>query len=167
LSQNFKNLNFAKCFEMRSSTIGEPGNRTFSLDFFCLDATVKIRIEKQQLALLAREITKNQYKEIDKKTNTKHQKSPLEYEFKLVDFLISYKAENNNIEFQFLGENKEQESFVIKFEFNNLLSQKFAEKSFDLISKGRPICMLCFNPINDDGHFCIKMNGHIENVKIK
>ncbi len=54
MSENFKNLNFAKCFEMRSSTIGEPGNRTFSLDFFFLDATVKICIEKQQLALLDR-----------------------------------------------------------------------------------------------------------------
>ena len=167
MSENFKNLNFGKCFEMRSTTIGEPGNRTFSLDFFCLDATVKIWIEKQQLALLAQEITKNQHKEIDTKTNMKYQKSALEYEFKLLDFLISYNTENNNIEFQFLGENKEQESFVIKFEFNNLLSQKFAKKSFDLISKGRPICMLCFNPINDDGHFCIKMNGHIQNVKIK
>ena len=119
MSENFKNLNLGKCFEMRSTTIGEPGNRTFSLDFFCLDATVKIWIEKQQLALLAQEITKNQNKKIDKTTDKKHQKSTLEYEFRLVDFLISYKAENNNLEFQFLGENKEKESFVIKFEFNN------------------------------------------------
>ena len=124
MSENFKNLNLGKCFEMRSTTIGEPGNRTFSLDFFCLDATVKIWIEKQQLALLAQEITKNQNKKIDKTTDKKHQKSTLEYEFRLVDFLISYKAENNNLEFQFLGENKEKESFVIKFEFNNFLSRR-------------------------------------------
>ncbi len=73
MSENFKNLNLGKCFEMRSTTIGEPGNRTFSLDFFCLDATVKIWIEKQQLALLAQEITKNQNKKIDKTTDKKHQ----------------------------------------------------------------------------------------------
>ena len=109
--------------------------------------------------------------ELISKFNKKFNKLSLSDTEKIIDLFFNKitagLTDNKNIEFQFLGENKEQESFVIKFEFNNFLSQKFAKKSFDLISKGRPICMLCFNPINDDGHFCIKMNGHIQNVKIK
>jgi uncharacterized repeat protein (TIGR03847 family) len=32
--------------------------------------------------------------------------------------------------------------------------------AMEIASQGRPLCPLCGEPINDDGHFCPRSNGH-------
>ena len=35
-----------------------------------------------------------------------------------------------------------------------------SDHTMGIIDQGRPICPLCEKPINPDGHFCPKRNGH-------
>ena len=35
-----------------------------------------------------------------------------------------------------------------------------ADHTMDVVEQGRPICPLCDSPMDPDGHFCPKSNGH-------
>ena len=36
----------------------------------------------------------------------------------------------------------------------------FAKAGLGIVASGRPLCPLCENPINPDGHYCVRRNGH-------
>ena len=86
--------------------------------------------------------------------------------YKLIDFALEFQTETNSFDFYFVGVDDQDKGIAATFFYDNKYAQYFANESLKIVSQGRPICSLCFNPINEDGHFCIKLNGHIENIKI-
>ena len=38
--------------------------------------------------------------------------------------------------------------------------EALSEHTLDVVEQGRPICPLCNSPMDPDGHFCPKSNGH-------
>ena len=77
--------------------------------------------------------------------------SPLEY--KLVDFALEYQSNEDYIDFYFVAVDGDDKTLAATFTYQNVLAQKTSKEALVIVSKGRPICGLCFNPINEDGHF--------------
>ena len=39
--------------------------------------------------------------------------------------------------------------------------------TLEVVSQGRPICALCGRPVNPEGHFCPKRNGHTKDLVVQ
>tara|TARA_B110000438_G_scaffold290642_1_gene326628 strand:- start:15884 stop:16384 length:501 start_codon:yes stop_codon:yes gene_type:complete len=161
-----KYLNLGNCSQIMPQTFGKPGNRTFLLEIYCEEHFIKLWLEKQQLALISQDLKK--YESFTSLTtqNLNKKESEYKFEYKLVDFAVEYQSNNNLIDFYIVAVDLDDKNIAVTFSYENQFAQNLAKDSLIMVSKGRPICNLCFTPINEDGHFCIKLNGHIENVKI-
>tara|TARA_B100001250_G_scaffold245881_2_gene211384 strand:- start:13593 stop:14096 length:504 start_codon:yes stop_codon:yes gene_type:complete len=166
LEDKDKYLNFGECLGLISKSFGKPGERTFSMEIECNDNYIHLWLEKQQLALISQNIIK--YKSFSpsvKNINSLYEKDEVK-NYKLIDFALEYKESSNDFDFYFVGVDDQDKGIAATFSYQNKFAQSFANESLKIVSQGRPICSLCSNPINNDGHFCIKLNGHIENIKI-
>ncbi len=159
-----KYLNFGECLSLVPKTFGKPGKRTFSIEIQCTDNKFNLWVEKEQLALISQNITK--YKSFTQSENLNSSENNEFKNYKMIDFALEFIESSNSFDFYFVGVDDDDKGVAATFSYQNKFAQSFADKSLKIISQGRPICSLCSNPINQDGHFCIKLNGHIENIKI-
>ncbi len=166
LKDKEKYINFGECRSLLPKSIGEPGERTFSIEIECQNNYVNLLLEKEQLALISQNIQKYKtFSEPNKVLPSITDKSII-INFKLMDFALEFNESSNIFDFYFVGIDEQDKGIAAMFFYKNEFAQSFAINCLKIISKGRPICSLCLNPINKNGHFCIKMNGHIENIKI-
>jgi len=166
LEDKEKYLNFGECRSLVPKTVGEPGERIFSIQIECENNYVNLFLEKEQLALISQKINKYNSFAQPKKVNIPITDKTRINNYKLIDFALEFEENLNIFDFYFVGVDDQDKGIAAMFYYQNEYAQFFAKNSLKIISQGRPICSLCFNPINKDGHFCIKMNGHIENIKI-
>lgn len=60
-----------------------------------------------------------------------------------------------------LAEDSEiEESSVVRFWCTRTQTRRMARWSQEVVSRGRPICVQCGLPMEAEGHFCPKKNGH-------
>lgn len=159
-----KYLNYGECLSLVPKTFGKPGKRTFSIEIHCSKNNINLLLEKEQLALISQNITK--YKSFTQSENVIDSENEDLSNYKMIDFALEFIESSNSFDFYFVGVDEDDKGVAATFSYKNKFAQSFASKSLKIISQGRPICSLCSNPINQDGHFCIKLNGHIENIKI-
>ena len=55
---------------------------------------------------------------------------------------------------------------VVRFWATPEQMRKLARHAAVLIAAGRPLCVLCGRPIDPEGHFCPKRNGHGEKATL-
>ena len=48
----------------------------------------------------------------------------------------------------------------VQFSFSRRRGEQMADRALEIVAAGRRPCPLCGGPINPDGHFCVKVNGH-------
>jgi uncharacterized repeat protein (TIGR03847 family) len=53
-----------------------------------------------------------------------------------------------------------EEAAVVRFWCTRLQIRRLADWSREVINRGRPICPQCGQPMEPEGHFCPKKNGH-------
>ncbi len=49
---------------------------------------------------------------------------------------------------------------VVRFRCTRLQVRRLADWGSEVIDRGRPICAQCGQPMEPEGHFCPKKNGH-------
>jgi uncharacterized repeat protein (TIGR03847 family) len=57
------------------------------------------------------------------------------------------------------GQDSEQAA-VVRFWLDRSQARRLARWSLETINRGRPICPQCGQPMEPEGHFCPKKNGH-------
>ena len=153
-------------------TSGEPGNRVFSIKLYSNQKSYKILVEKEQLISISEYIIRNLYSINISDSNEKENKNNLNYideEIKSNNTQIEIQN-NNKIFIIYFREETETEIYnklKINLNFNQALF--FAKSSLELSSKGRPLCKLCYRPMNKNDksdsnpNICIncpRKNGH-------
>lgn len=166
------------CVNITADAIGKPGQRVFYLQATSVDNTVTLIIEKIQLQSLAFAVIKflddlhKQYPELTvpsgKYSETDHKITPpvdpffrvgeIGLAFDLVTDMICLTAKEIIMESNALE--NENEINIVNFWCNREQIKSLANWGLDLVQRGRPICPLCQNPIDPNGHFCPKKNGH-------
>jgi uncharacterized repeat protein (TIGR03847 family) len=53
-----------------------------------------------------------------------------------------------------------EEMSVARFWASRAQMKALSEHSLEVVEAGRPVCPLCDNPIDPEGHFCPRRNGH-------
>ena len=156
---------------IKPMTSGEPGNRIFSIELYTSQKSYKIFVEKEQLISVSEYIIRNLYS-INISDSNEENKQDFDYideEIKSNNIQIEIQS-NNKIFILYFREETEIEIFnklKINLNFNQALL--FAQSTLKLASQGRPLCKLCYRPMNkndksdSDSNICIncpRKNGH-------
>ncbi len=149
--------------------LGEPGKRTFRLMVGSELGTAVIWLEKEQLLELGLHLKRavgvmEEIEEPELPTPSYPAVEDPDFQFKLGKQAVEFDEQDGL--FRFWNYDVEVEEDVASLVFEATIPQvvDFAEESLRVCSSGRPICPLCHEPINPDGHFCSRSNGHPVNA---
>ena len=164
--------------------IGPPGKRVFYLQGVKGSQVVTLIIEKFQLQTLVIGIEQflaevrqrlpllreasNQYDEVRMRIHP-----PVEPLFRVAEFGLSYDGETDLIglvarEVPMPGsesdddedDDEEQVGTVVKLWATRDQVRAMVSWGMEIASRGRPLCEQCGQPMDPEGHFCSRKNGH-------
>lgn len=158
-----------------TDAIGKPGQRVFYIQAWQEQRTITVLIEKIQLQSLSVGVEQflaeihrqmpdlkdapGDYIESQMRINP-----PVEPLFRVGEIGLGYEKERDRIVLQtreLLPEDQEPESAaVIRFWCTREQIRKMAHWGAEVVSRGRPLCPQCGAPMEPEGHFCPKKNGH-------
>lgn len=153
--------------------VGPPGQRVFLLQASQGSTTITLKLEKEQARVLATS-TMELLEELDEKYPRTYSKTeeplssdlmiqePMEPEFVVGQIGLGYDQEQDSIvlvvqEIQLEGQN---DPSTARFWATRAQMKAMSNHTLEVIEQGRPICPLCEQPMDPDGHFCPKRNGH-------
>ena len=61
----------------------------------------------------------------------------------------------------------EDDAITARFWITRSQAKAMAENALEIVAQGRPLCALCGRPINPEGHFCPKRNGHATDLIVQ
>jgi uncharacterized repeat protein (TIGR03847 family) len=156
--------------------IGEPGHRVFYLQAQKSgEEVLTLLIEKQQVEALASGIEQF-LKELQDKMPTLAEasgdytaramelKTPVDPAFRIGQLGLGYDADRDLLvivaqEVLIEGRDPEEVAVARLFATRSQL-RALGEYGQTLVKQGRPICPLCGQPMDPNGHFCPRSNGH-------
>jgi uncharacterized repeat protein (TIGR03847 family) len=167
-----------------AGTVGEPGDRSFYLQAVEDSRTVSVLLEKQQVSVLAdrigallQEVTRrfgSELPEEDAGTDLDPLAVPLEEEFRVGTMGLGWDAESRSVVVELLAVTEEEvdESVVLddteegpdalRVFLSPTQARAFADRAERVVSAGRPPCPLCAEPLDAEGHVCVRLNGYHE-----
>jgi uncharacterized repeat protein (TIGR03847 family) len=172
-------INLNPCTRLTADAIGKPGKRVFYIHGETPNQQITVIIEKIQLQSLATGILK--FLEDIKKQHPDlidpsgkfeerkmHIEPPVDPVFRAGEIGLSYDLEldltvmvvNEIIMDANTTEDTDSEINTVRYWCSREQLKSLALWGLEVVQQGRPICPLCGEPINPDGHFCPKKNGH-------
>ncbi|GAA4977023.1 DUF3090 domain-containing protein [Pseudonocardia tropica] len=169
-----------------AGTVGEPGDRAFYLQAIESSRTISVLLEKQQVSVLAERITAL-LGEVSKRfgednllegTTTANSSDsdplavPLEEEFRVGTMGLGWDADSSSIVVELLAVTEEEidESVVLddteegpdalRVFLSPTAAKAFAERAEKVVDAGRAPCPLCAEPLDPEGHVCVRLNGY-------
>lgn len=164
-----------------TGTMGQPGHRVFYLQARRGLTIITLETEKEQLRALAlgihqflEELTqrfpdRTDFDEVDQRDLALQ--PPFEPEFKVGQMGLGYDSDQDLVVIvaQSLQTEKqtEDEAITARFWITRSQAKAMAENALEIVAQGRPRCELCGRPINPEGHFCPKRNGHATDLIVQ
>jgi len=171
-----------------TGTVGEPGQRTFFLQARSGSRLVTVALEKQQVAALAEridelldEVMASQQSDamipavapLDLE-DAEPLEQPIEEEFRAGTMTLSWDPADARVvievfpftEAAVVAPDQVDEDFEEPDPEELLLvripagaARAFVQRTAQVLDAGRPSCPFCGNPIDPDGHLCVRANG--------
>src|SRR3954469_6925247 len=166
-----------------AGTVGQPGNRTFYLQAVHDKRVISVVLEKQQVAVLAERIDELLLEfnrpfgpPIPPDTADIEDLSPLvtpvDAEFRVGTMGLGWDSEAQTVVVELLAvsetefdasgvlDDAEEGPDAVRVFLTPESAQQFAARSNRVISAGRPPCPLCDEPLDPEGHICVRTNGY-------
>jgi uncharacterized repeat protein (TIGR03847 family) len=154
--------------------IGPPGQRVFLLQAEQGTETITLKIEKEQAQVLAQgidqlleELAERFPREISKMEEPLSSElmlhEPLEPLFAVGQMGLGYDETEDALVLvvqELMPEEETRKATIARFWTTRGQMQALSRHVREVAARGRPICPLCNRPIDPDGHFCPKSNGH-------
>jgi uncharacterized repeat protein (TIGR03847 family) len=164
---------FAAVDVIDAESLGTPGKRTFRVRVVRGEDSASLWVEKQQLAALGEAIprlldqldTPDQHAHEGSDTISYFPDTPT-VEFKVGRLALGYAAQEDRLVLIAHGlepeEEEENEAIQPTFtcRFTREQARQLSNACAGAVAGGRPICRLCHRPIDPEGHFCARANGH-------
>lgn len=167
-----------------AAAIGPPGQRAFYLQARKDLVLVTLSMEKEQVALLATSVVNliadiEDLPAIDSGTVPPQElEEPLEPLFQVGQmglgydhseqlfavFMQSVAPASPRQDAEGEGEERTADLPVVRIWATGSQMQAFSERALQVVEAGRPICPLCQEPIDPEGHLCPRSNGHADPV---
>jgi uncharacterized repeat protein (TIGR03847 family) len=167
-----------------AAALGEPGARTFYLQARKDDVLVSLVIEKQQVALLSMHIdellervgTPETDAGADPDPGTLDLEEPITPEFRVGQIGLGYDESRDLVLMQcdeLIPEDEEGAEPApdvdpgrVRLWATRSQMLALARRGEQEVASGRPICPMCGEAMDPDGHFCIRSNGHREVTRL-
>ena len=158
---------FTEVSKFIPETFGEPGMRTFRINVDSASSTAKVWLEKEQLAELCLAMV-----QMERETRGVNQGSgepPRGIEasgLTNLDFKADRLAFGHNPDSGFYivdahdPEDDNGDEPTVRIWVTSDMIVEFSKSGLGIVSAGRPICQLCNRPMNPEGHYCERSNGH-------
>jgi uncharacterized repeat protein (TIGR03847 family) len=154
--------------------IGSPGNRVFYIKGRKGDEVISLIIEKVQLQSLIAGIDDflEQIKEkfpdqpvVEVEFSEKDMRiePPVDPKFRVGEMGLAFDADRdivNIIAREMALEGEEEKGDVVRYGCTRQQLLVLARWGAIVVERGRPICPQCLQPMEPEGHFCPKKNGH-------
>jgi len=154
--------------------IGVPGQRVFLLQASQGTRTVTLKIEKEQAQILAHSIDQllNELGERFPRSISKMEeplaselmlREPIEPLFPVGQIGLGYDEAEDVLVLimqELTSEEEASQARMARFWASRGQMRAISRHALDVVAMGRPVCPLCNRPIDPDGHFCPKSNGH-------
>ena len=171
-----------------AGTVGEPGQRTFFLQAREGTRIVSVSLEKQQVSALAERIDELLDELMSAAgdellipaiaprdlVDTQPLEQPIEEEFRAGTMTLSWDGSDDRLVIEVFpfteaavvspeqrGEDLEEpepdEIFLVRLLPGQ--ARAFVERAEQVVGAGRPSCPFCGQPIDPDGHLCVRANG--------
>jgi uncharacterized repeat protein (TIGR03847 family) len=155
-----------------ADAVGPPGQRVFYLQAGQEDTLVTLVLEKEQVQALAISV-EQMLEELEKRSPQSVGqielisqydlvlREPIEPLFRVGQMGLGY-DEDNDLLIVVAQEltDEDEEMSVARFWATRGQMKALSEHSLRVVEAGRPTCPLCERPIDSDGHFCPRRNGH-------
>ncbi|PKN91911.1 MAG: DUF3090 domain-containing protein [Chloroflexi bacterium HGW-Chloroflexi-6] len=163
------------CEHITADAIGAPGQRVFYIQGWQAARTVTIIIEKIQLQSLAIGIEQflaqlaEENPALDEASAEYYEEQmriapPVEPIFRSGEIGLGYDKDRDLVVIvtkEILADNDEpEEAAIVRFWCTRSQARAMARWGQEVAQRGRPVCSQCGQPIEPDGHFCPKKNGH-------
>lgn len=165
-----------------AGTVGEPGDRSFYLQAIEEARTISVLLEKQQVSVLAERIAAL-LTEVSRRFGEGAPESvpssdldplsvPLDEEFRVGTMGLGWDSDSKSIVVELLAVTEEEidESVVLddteegpdalRVFLSPEQARAFADRAEKVVSAGRAPCPLCAEPLDPEGHVCIRLNGY-------
>lgn len=168
------------CDHITSDAIGQPGQRVFYIQALQADKTYTVIIEKTQLQSMAvgieqflAEVSRQNpdLEEASADYVEEHMRinPPVDPAFRVGEIGLGYDQARDRVVLfvrEVQADEQEQESeaetgTVYRFWCTRTQLRKLARWGVEIASRGRPMCPQCGQPMEPEGHFCPKKNGHL------
>lgn len=171
-----------------TGTVGEPGSRTFFLQARSGARMVSVSLEKEQVAALAVRVdellddvmSSDQHESVIPAVaplgldDTAPLEQPIEEEFRAGTMTLSWDPSDERIVIEVFPFSEaavvspdQLDEDIIEPDPEEVLvvrlppgaARAFVKRSEQVLEAGRPSCPFCGNPIDPDGHLCVRANG--------
>lgn len=154
--------------------VGQPGQRTFYLQATAGRQRLSFVLEKEQVSALASAIEQllESLSEKNPLLSTSEDwialanmelAEPVEETFRAGPLGLGYDEGRDLLVIiaQELGSGEEGEELeTARLTFSREQGRGLAQHGSEIVNRGRPRCPQCGEPMNPEGHFCPKKNGH-------
>jgi uncharacterized repeat protein (TIGR03847 family) len=155
-----------------ADAIGPPGERVFYLQAGQGNTQVTLVLEKEQVQALAISV-EQMLEELEKRRPQRASemelisqydlvlREPIEPLFRVGQMGLGYDEEADMliVVAQELTDESDEMS-VARFWATRAQMKALSEHSIRVVESGRPTCPLCGRPMDPEGHFCPRRNGH-------
>jgi uncharacterized repeat protein (TIGR03847 family) len=165
-----------------AASVGEPGQRTFYLQARKDDTLVSLLLEKQQVALLSMHIDEllervGAPEEAESEPEAPELEQPITPEFRVGQIGLGYDERRDLVLVQcdeYVPQDEEEEQPQldpdelgrVRLWATRAQVHALARRGEQEVAGGRPICPMCGEAMEPDGHFCIRSNGHREVTRL-
>ena len=158
-----------------AGTVGEPGHRVFYLQAAQEGAVATLRLEKQQVVVLAEYLAGLlEPSEGEGEDEAAALIEPVLAEWVVGSLAVAYEEEADRVllvaeELVAPSEDEdededdgdlegEDDAATARFHLSRAQAVAFIRRTGELVAAGRPACPLCGRPIDPEGHACPKLN---------
>jgi uncharacterized repeat protein (TIGR03847 family) len=162
-------------------TTGEPGNRTFYLQVREGQAAVSVVLEKVQVAALSERLgelltaaigSSLVHLEPTSVPDEAPLDEPLVELFRAGALTIGFDGSSGRVtiearpvsesgEYPEVDDQDPDGPDLLRVEMDPAQARAFVERAASVLAAGRPACPFCGQPLDPAGHFCPRMNGHL------
>ncbi len=170
-----------------TGTVGEPGSRTFFLQARSGNRVTSVALEKQQVSALAERVDELLDEVMSTQTagvvpavaplglqDTAPLEQPIEEEFRAGTMTLSWDPDDERVVIEVfpymeaavvspdqLDEDLEEPEpdEVLLVRLPAAAARSFVQRAAQVLEAGRPSCPFCGNPIDPEGHLCVRANG--------
>jgi uncharacterized repeat protein (TIGR03847 family) len=164
-----------------AGTVGEPGARTFFLQARSGPRLVSVALEKQQVVVLAERVDELLDEVMAAGDNevlipavapvgledSAPLEQPIDEQFRAGTMTLSWDPSIERVVIEVVpltetvddepDESEPEEVFLVRLEAGP--ARAFVRRAALVVEAGRPDCPFCGNPIDPEGHLCVRANG--------